>query len=154
MADTTATSMSATGLPDTTAVAVWSHLQQVDYRANWQMWPGKERLYRGQDPHGALLTTYLNTVAHGALTARASSMPANAIIVKENYAPDSTLAATTVMYKVNGYNPSANDWYWVKFLPDGGVDGQGAAQGRVDGCIQCHGGQRANDYIMTGSLGG
>jgi hypothetical protein len=52
MADTTAISMSATGLPDTTAVAVWSHLQQVDYRANWQMWPGKERLYRGQDRMG------------------------------------------------------------------------------------------------------
>jgi hypothetical protein len=99
-----------------------------------------------------LLTTYLNGPAYDALTAAAGVMPAGAIIVKENYMPDSTLAATTVMYKVPDYNPEAGDWYWVKFLPDGQVDGDGMAQGRVGGCIQCHGAKKNNDYIFTGSL--
>ena len=28
-----------------------------------------------------------------------------------DYAPDSTLAATTVIYKVAGYNPEAGNWF-------------------------------------------
>jgi len=25
----------------------------------------------------------------------------------------------TVMYKVEGYNPDAGDWFWVKYSPQG-----------------------------------
>jgi hypothetical protein len=92
--------MQEMALPDTMGAAVWSHLEAADYSANWELWPGKGELYTGQEPHGALLTTYLNPVAYAALTGMAGSMPAGAIIVKENYMPDSTLAAITVMYKL------------------------------------------------------
>lgn len=142
----------APALPDTTGAALWSYLQQVNYPSTWTMWPGKGRLYRGQEPHGMLLTTYLSPLAHDALTNRAGRFPANAIVVKENYGPDSTLAALTVMYKVAGYDTAHADWFWVKFLPDGSVDMNGMAQGRVDMCIGCHQAQAANDYIFTGSL--
>jgi hypothetical protein len=110
--------MQEMALPDTMGAAVWSHLEAADYHANWELWPGKGKLYTGQEPHGALLTTYLNPAAHAALTVMAGSMPAGAIIVKENYMPDSTLAAITVMYKVEGYDPANNDWYWVKRLAE------------------------------------
>ncbi len=32
------------------------------YRA-WAMWPGKGKLYKAAEPHGALLTTFVNDVA-------------------------------------------------------------------------------------------
>lgn len=132
---------------------MWSFLQEVDYEENWQLWPEKGQLYEGQEPHGMLLTTYLNEPAHEALTGTAGTMPPGAIVIKENYQPDSTLAAVTVMYKRQGYDPAHNNWFWVKFLADGSVDMNGDAQGRVQGCIQCHGGRADNDYIMTSSIG-
>jgi len=62
-----------------------------------------------------LLTTYVNDLARDALTNGVSLMPAGAIIVKENYMPDSTLAAVTAMHKVSDYDPAHNDWYWAKW---------------------------------------
>lgn len=135
-------------MPDTTAAAVWAHLQEANYQQNWQLWPGKGRLYTGGEPHGMLLTTYVNTSAHDAATTRAGSMPVGAIVVKENYMPDSTLAAVTVMYKTQGYNPDHNDWFFIKRLADGTVE----ASGRVQGCQDCHMARRDNDYILTASL--
>jgi hypothetical protein len=85
-AEAAATAMAAT-MPDTTAAALWSHLEEVDYRAAWALWPEKGELYTGQQPHGMLLTTYLNQVAMDALTGKAGTMPAGAIVVKENYMP-------------------------------------------------------------------
>jgi hypothetical protein len=142
--------MQEMALPDTTGAAVWSYLEAADYRANWELWPGKGELYAGQEPHGALLTTYVNPAAHEAATSMAGSMPAGAIVVKENYMPDSTLAAITIMYKVEGYDPANNNWYWVKRLADGTIE----VEGRGAGCIGCHAAQKSNDYIFTGSLSG
>ncbi len=135
-------------LPDTTATALWSYLRSVDYRANWRLWPGKGQLYTGGDPHGGLLTTYANESAHAAVTNKSGSMPAGAIIVKENFMPDSLLAAITIMYKVSGYDPANGDWFWAKLGPDGAVE----VEGRGQGCIACHAAQRANDFIFTSSL--
>ncbi len=142
--------MGEMAMPDTTGAALWTYLESADYRANWELWPDKGELYAGQEPHGALLTTYLNPVAHEALTGMAGSMPNGAIIVKENYMPDSTLAATTVMYKVDGFDPEHSNWYWLKVVADGTIE----VQGRGAGCIACHSGQADNDYVFTGSLGG
>jgi hypothetical protein len=75
-------------------------------------------------------------------------MPVGAIVVKENYTPDSTLAATTVMYKVSGYDPEAGDWFYLKRLADGTVE----ASGRVAGCQGCHAQRADNDYLFTGAL--
>lgn len=134
--------------PDTTAVALWAHLEAAEYRENWSLWPDKGRLYEGTEPHGMLLTTYLNPVAHDALTNRAGRFSDGAIIVKENYGPDSTFAAATVMYKASGYDPEHNDWFWLKRNADGTVD----AAGRDAMCIACHSGGADNDYILTGPI--
>ena len=139
--------------PGADAAELWAALADADYQG-WDLWPGKGRMYAGTQPHGMLLTAYLNPAASDALASGAPTMPDGAIIVKENYMPDSTLAAITTMYKVEGFNPEAGDWYWVKYLPDGSVDGGGMMQGKVPGCIGCHGGQADNDYIYTSKLGG
>jgi hypothetical protein len=137
-------------LPDTLAAAVWGYLKAVDYRSSWQRWPGKGEFYPGTQPHGVLLTTYLNPVAFEALTAGAPAIPPGSIVVKENYLPDSTLIAVTTMYKVPGYNPGHNDWFFTSQSPSGEVE----VEGRVEGCIACHMGRAGNDYLFTGAVGG
>jgi hypothetical protein len=151
------TSAAQDSKPDTSGAAVWAFLQEQDYSNEWTLWPGKGKLYEGQEPHGMLLTTYLNDAAAEALERGVDRMPAGAIIVKENYMPDKTLAAVTVMYKVPGYNPDHNDWFFTKHLPGGELDKMPngmAMEGRLPGCQNCHIAQKNNDYIFTGELSG
>ncbi len=137
---------------------LWSKMQGENYREDWEMWPGKEAFYKGKEPHGVLLTTYVNDAAYEAIENKEGKMPPGAIIIKENYMPDKTLGAITVMHKIEGFNPEANDWFWVKFGPDGKVmtmEMGGMTMklaGKVPGCIDCHGVQSSNDYIFTNSL--
>lgn len=128
--------------------AIWIYLQKADYRSTWKMWPGKGKLYEGTQPHGAFLTTYINSIAYDAVNAKKGELPAGSIIVKENYAPDKKFVAMSVMYKVEGYNPEANNWFWVKYQLDGKID----AEGKVERCIGCHTTRKDNDYIWTGHL--
>lgn len=132
---------------DTTAQAVWEHLQDVSYASSWERWPGTAPFYDGGDPHGMLLTTYVNVAASYGIPPLSlgsyDAMPLGAVIVKENYQPDSTLAAVTVMYKADGYDPVHNDWFWMKRLPDGSVE----ASGRVGACIDCH--EDGADYLLS-----
>ena len=132
-------------IPDTTAASVIAYLDEVDYQESWDLWPGLGEKIEGGEPHGMLLTTYLNPVALKAFNDKAGAMPDGAIIVKENYTPDGTLAANTVMYKKSGYNPDHNDWFWLKVLAGGTVE----KQGMVEGCQNCHGEVRDNDYVWT-----
>jgi hypothetical protein len=133
--------------PDTTAPVLWAYLEDASYRS-WPMWPGKEAFYTGTEPHGMLLTTYVNELALDAITNRSGRMPAGAVVVKENYMPDRMLAAVTVMYKSGGYNTEYGDWFFVKRLADGTFE----ASGRVAMCQGCHAQRAANDYLFTGSL--
>ena len=68
---------SAVAEADTTGTAIWAHLQQSDYQSTWTLWPGMGELYTGREPHGMLLTTYLNDVALEALNSKASRMAAS-----------------------------------------------------------------------------
>lgn len=55
------------------------------------------------------------------------SMPSGAILVKENYMPDSTLAATTVMYKVDGFDPGNTTGSGSSVAPTGRSRGKAGA---------------------------
>jgi hypothetical protein len=139
-------SSSQSAPPDTTAQALWRYLQAQDYRQNWKLWPGKGTLYKGTEPHGMLLTTYANDAAYQALTkVQIASLTAGSIIVKENYMPDSTFVAATVMYKVDGYNPGHQDWLFAKYDPEGKAE----AFGRAPMCQACHQGAKSGAYIFT-----
>lgn len=141
--------VAAVPAPDTTAEALWAHLSAADYQATWALWPGKGKLYPGTEPHGMLLTTYVNQAALDVVTARSGSLPVGAVIVKENHMPDSTLAAVTVMYKAAaGYDTEHRDWFWLKRNADGTID----MQGRGGMCATCHAAQASNDYVFTGPL--
>lgn len=133
-------------IPDPTGEEVWNQLQQEDYQNTWNLWPGTEELYDGGTAHMEpfLMTTYLNDIALDAIMDGNSTLPDGSLIVKETYAPeDSTFENITTMYKVDGYNPEANDWFWLMASPDGMI----GAEGRVQMCIDCHANAAATDYI-------
>lgn len=131
-------------LPAAEGAAVYTYITTVSKYQDWDLWPGKDKMYKGQPPHGAFLTTYINKEVKSAIDAGKVTGP-GAIIVKENYSPEKQLAAVTVMYKVAGYDPEANDWFWAKYKADGTVE----KEGKVAGCINCHAAKKANDYVFT-----
>ena len=131
-------------LPDTSSDSLLAYLEEVDYQNNddWKLFPGSTEKYPGTDPHGMLLTTYVNPAAFEAIESEETT-PSGSIIVKENYTAAGDLAATTVMYKKSGYNPDHNDWYWLKVLA---ADGTVEKEGQVMGCQDCH--VDVRDYIF------
>lgn len=137
-------------LPLATGASLQSYLDSQNYRETWPLYPDKGRQYSPKvpSPHGALLTTYLNGVAHETIQNKHGVLPEGSIIVKENYMPDGAFVGATVMYKVKGYDPPTNDWFWVKWSAEGAIE----KEGKVEGCISCHGAKRDNDFIWTSSL--
>lgn len=121
----------AGALPDPDGKAVWDYITKNNYKS-WALFPGTTYLYKGQSPHGAFLTSYINKTADDSL--KGKKFANGSIIVKENYMPDKKLGAITVMYKVDGYNKEGNDWFWGKYSPEGDVQ----ASGKVAPCISCH----------------
>lgn len=118
--------------------------------------------YVGQEPHGAILETM-----EGSLTVNGVTGPA---IVKKNYVGDGLtkeqvinnydrhLDSVTVMFKrERGYDPDHQDWFWVKYNPDGSVQKNPkgmalagrVAKGAPKGCIACHQAAPGNDYIFN-----
>lgn len=133
--------------PDTKAAAVWDYVARQDYKS-WKLFPGTTAQMRGNAPHGAFITTYVNEPALNAIEKKRGAMPPGSILVKENYGTDRNLAAVTLMYKSEGFDPDRNDWYWMQRMADGSV----RAEGKVSGCINCHTAQASNDYLFLGRL--
>ena len=128
--------------------SVYKLITEKDPYTKWPLWPGKGKLYKGQHPHGAFLTTYVSKKAVKTIEKKRGSFPNGTIIVKENYKPDKKLAAVTVMYRVKGYNTDAGDWFWAKYKADGTIE----KAGQVKGCINCHSAQIMNDWVFTGPV--
>jgi len=110
----------------------------------WALWPGKGEKFKGTEPHGSLLTNYVNDIALKSIKKK-KGMANNSIIVKENYAPNKKLVAVTAMYKVKGYDSDGGDWFWVKYDANFEV----LAEGKVKGCLACHSTVKDNDFIFT-----
>lgn len=135
-------------LPDTDGRTLIEFITETENYKEWPLFPGKEALYQGQHPHGAYLTTYVSPDVLAALQSKSGTLADGAVIVKENYSPQKELAAVTVMYRRTGYNPEAGDWFWLKYAPDQTV----LAEGRVEGCINCHRAVQDNDWVFTGPV--
>lgn len=134
--------------PAAEAQAVWTFITETKPYTKYKMWPGKSALYQGTHPHGAFLTTYVDSKAFKAIQQKKGTMPIGALIVKENYTPEKQLAAITVMYKSKKYDPANSDWFYAKYAPGGKVE----ASGKVEGCISCHKSKAENDFLFTGPL--
>lgn len=111
----------------------------------WSHFPGTGDLYPAKNPHGPLVSMYMNKTAQDSMKDE-KGMADGSIIVMENYASDKKLENCTVMYKIKGYNAEAGDWFWAKYAaPDGYV----VASGKVQSCIGCHSEKKANDFLFA-----
>ena len=126
---------------------MWSFIKNARYD-QWSP-AGDSGDYRESNrPHGALVKTYMNRIAAG----NPETLPHGSIIIKENFSPEKKLMAVTLMHRAKGYNPDGNDWYWIKYNPDGTTamadtpNGQMKIAGKAQGCIDCHSGADGDDY--------
>ncbi len=118
--------------------------------------------YEGTPPHGKILEYLESNVTVGGRS--------GTVIVKRNYGgKDATeesvfndrlryLGAVTVMYnREAGYDPDNQDWFWVKYNPDGSLQTNPKgmtlagriAKGAEKGCIACHGMAPGDDYLYS-----
>ena len=118
--------------------------------------------YAGMHPHGAILDTLDSQITVKGHTGD--------VIVKKNYGgegvtkesvandPGKWLKAVTVMFRrEKGFDSDNNDWFWVKYAPDGSVmkNPKGmslagrVAKGMDQGCIACHAGAPGNDKVFN-----
>jgi len=134
-------------MPGADAEKLNEYIVKYNPYQRWELWPGKGRLYKGTEPHGALLTTFINSTARFSIKSK-KGMSTGSIIAKENYTADKKFVALSVMYKIKGYNPSAGDWFWAQYAPDG----KALVSGKVQKCIDCHSKKKDNDYIFTGAV--
>lgn len=118
--------------------------------------------YEGIEPHGMLLETFYTKATveghTGTLVVKRNYGPAGVTVDEVVSNPSGHLAAVTVMFRREaGYDAENQDWYWVKYLPDGALDKNPAGRelaGRVGkgadaGCIACHVGAGGDDYVFT-----
>ncbi|MCP5039240.1 MAG: hypothetical protein GY945_16735 [Rhodobacteraceae bacterium] len=116
--------------------------------------------YEGVAPHGMMLETfYASATING---------HKGDLVVKRNFGPEGVsadevladpgkhLGAITVMFRREaGYDEDNQNWFWVKYLPDGSLDKNAkgmalagmVAKGADVGCIACHSGDE--DYLFT-----
>ncbi len=127
---------------------IWSYMQESKLAG-----PGMIRTspYEGTDPHGMMLETFYTTATinghEGDLIVKRNFGPVGVSEDEVLRDPDTHLAAYTIMFRREaGYDPEDQDWFWVKYLPDGSLDqtpngmamaGQ-VAKGMDEGCIACH----------------
>ena len=141
----TVTLVSADDMPGGDAAALWEFITVTDSYKKWEFWPGKEGLYKGSFPHGAQVKLYVNRIALEAARA-GKEMPPGAIILKENYGKDGKkLIAVTPMFKIKGFNPAGDDWFWAKYKADGSVE----KSGKLENCIECHSSVRYRNWIFS-----
>ncbi|WP_243089601.1 cytochrome P460 family protein [Thermus neutrinimicus] len=121
-----------------------------DYRLSWHYIPGKPMgFYRGTEPHGSLLRTFVNSIAFDAINAKVGEYPVGSVIVKDNHMPDGKLDGVTAMVKqAKGYDPNNGDWFWVKYTPTGKVE----LAGKVRMCSSCHAQARGQDYVFSTAI--
>jgi hypothetical protein len=134
--------------PAADAAAVWAFIKKAEYAKKWKMWPGSEALHKGEEPHGAFVTTYVNPPAFNAINKKRGKMPYGSVVVIENYTKNKKLKTIDVMYKVKGYNPQGGNWFWTQYK----VKGTALAEGMIDECIKCHEAQKKNDYVWSSKL--
>ena len=102
--------------------------------------------------HGGNAKIYANPTAMQDL----SSPPQGSIFVIDDYADGGkTRNNVSIMYRAKGTDPEHNDWYWLRYLPNGSIakadDNPGAKPiaGKVKSCIDCHEKAGGKDWVFS-----
>lgn len=131
-------------MPKPEAAAVWKFITKESSFTDWAFWPGNHESQASHSyvPDTPKYKTYANKQA---LESTKPPLNNGAMVVKYNLSPADEIKAITIMYKVKGYNPSAGDWFWVQYDPNGEVQ----EAGKPEKCIACHSSRADNDYILA-----
>lgn len=113
--------------------------------------------YAGTSMHGPVIQYISGNVGVGDRT--------GTFILKRNYrgedlsveetftAPLENFDSMGIMFRrEEGYAPDSQDWFWVKFMPDGAVAStpNGAKMaGKVGACIGCHEPAEGGDFVFS-----
>jgi len=128
--------------------AVARRILDDDPYTEWGQFPTAEGFVDAGFPHGPETRVFINDVLLESLGMPKEAFPDGSMIVKENDEQDVDVFGLSntldVMWKVEGYNPQNNDWFWTNLTRDGEVN----FEGRVQVCIRCHDGARDNDFIF------
>jgi len=132
-------------LPGPDGQEFWTYVTKTDDYTKWGFIPGHEGIIPGRSPHGKFVRILANDLALQSL-GQGKPLPPGSMIVKENFDGDQkTLLAVTPMYRVQGYNPEGGDWFWAKYGPQGQVQ----AEGKLNGCLNCHASAKDRDWVFT-----
>ena len=132
-------------LPPPEGAALWQHINEVDPFEEWDQVPGYDGVTRAKSPHSRHVKLYVNRIGMEAYQAD-KPFPNGTIIVKVNYGADQkTAVSVTPMYKVEGYNSEAADWFWGFYSPEGKVH----QEGKVFSCLNCHKEAQASNYVFS-----
>lgn len=137
--------------PDRPSAAdLFTLISVTDPYTEWAQFPGVEGTIASAAPHGPLSQVFVNAQVEEGIANFTGRLPDGSIIVKRSF--DDTMTESgdgiTVMWKVSGFDPVNNDWFWTAFTFDGEV----AASGEVLSCIVCHGAVRGNDFVFLHSF--
>lgn len=138
------------------AEALWTAIDGYD---GWLM---QSDIMPGKSPHGMFVRMYYSIVTVGDV--------AYHVVVKDNYGGEDVtlemvkenpagylMAVTPMVQREQGYDVDNNNWFWVKYGPDGSIgvnDMKMAMAGRVAkgmpmGCIACHANAGGGDYLFA-----
>lgn len=131
-----------------TGKSLWQRITKEEKYTKYQQWPDLTGIVPGQTPHGITQRIFIHPLLFNAVPIQNKKAPYGSILVKENYNSQGEFTAITVMAKIEKYDPDNGDWFWAHFNPDGTVN----MEGNVKGCLECHTGIKANDYIFTKQL--
>jgi hypothetical protein len=124
--------------------SVYSYLTGNNYH-EWSLWPGTEEMISSSAVHGAFVTVYVSDAGLAAINAGAKEVPYGTIVVKDGFNENKELTTTVVMYKVKGFDPEHNDWFWAAYTATGDVTNEGI----LSPCYNCHSKAAQSDYLFT-----
>ena len=129
-------------MPEPTGAAVWKFITEESSFTDWKRLPEIPKTHGSYVPDTPEQKTYAN---NHALESTTHPLNNGAMVAKYNLSPANEIKAISIMYKSKGYNPSAGDWFWVEYDPDGKI----LKEGKVETCIKCHSAAADRDYLLA-----
>ena len=148
-------------LPGADTAAVLDYVLNQNPYTDWGTWPADrwvdfDQVIVSAAPHTASARIFVNDIALGALAADDFDgfLPPGSFIVKESYqgSPEKPgeLSFLAMMYKVDGFNPAGNDWFWLETRANNNAV---LFQGADPLCINCHIQAGNADYLLRYAFG-
>jgi len=127
--------------PMTSAAEIWQYINITDPYKKWDQYDDVVGMKDAAPPHGPRIQIYPNRIAEESVY----QAEEGSIVVMENFDKDGkTLLTINLMQKRKNYAPSAGNWFWVEYEPDGTV----IEEGKIKRCVECHVSMAFDDYTF------